>query len=114
MPRHIIKINDHYLLWSNVIDSPVGVCHESRFGSIEELYFYDYDPSEKELAFFNELIERVKKHGTSHKTITSVEEFVRFNRAGQDERSLTLAEIYLVYCLGEPLNGWSPRQKSAS
>jgi hypothetical protein len=114
MPRHIIKIKDHYLLWSSVVDAPVAVCDEAQFELLGRLYFYDREPSEAELTFFNELMERVKKRGTSHKQLTNVEDFVRVNRAGPRECSLTLSEIYRAYCLGETINGWSPRPKTPS
>lgn len=114
MPRHIIKIKDHYLLWSSVVDAPVAVCDEAQFELLGRLYFCDREPSEADLAFFNDLVDRVKKHGTSHKQLVDVEDFVAFNRAGPSECSLTLSEIYRAYCLGETVNGWSPRPKTSS
>lgn len=114
MPRHIIRIRDHYLLWSDVIDAPVGICNENNLDSLCNLYFYDREPSKAELEFFDKLVERIKHHSTSHPELTSVEDFVRFNRAGPGERRLTVDEIYKVYCLKQPLEGWSPHRKIPS
>jgi hypothetical protein len=72
MPRHIIKIKDHYLLWSTVVDAPVGACHESKFDMLDRLYFYDREPSEADRSLFKELVERVKRQGTSHKCLVDV------------------------------------------
>jgi hypothetical protein len=114
MPRHIIKIRDYYLLWSSVVDAPVAVCDEAQFELLGKVYFYDHEPSENELAFFNELMDRVRRHGTSHKQLTNVEDFIAFNRAGPGERPLTLGEIYKVYCLKEPIEGWLPNHRPSS
>jgi len=103
MPRYIVKLKDYYLEYSTVVDAPVtyGMTLEqfkkyyhNTYGS----YYYHY---------LRQRLERVDKVGTSCLWDNSAEETLLNNRAGHNEETLTVDEIYKAYCLREPIReGW--------
>ncbi|MHA2333758.1 MAG: hypothetical protein ACXAEU_17160 [Candidatus Hodarchaeales archaeon] len=97
MPAYIVKLKDYYLRWSTVVDAPTIV-----FDSREEVLSWDDSPNTKER------LDRVDEFGTSCIKPTSAEELMGWNRAGPKETSLTLDELYRVYCLEEKIDGWTP------
>jgi hypothetical protein len=106
MSRTIIKIEDYYLDWSSVTDSPItfGVNIDEFMKYYERKYGEKYIKDELPLR-----MEIVEKYGHSAYNYfhESLEDFVKCNRAGPDETELTLDEIYKAFCLREPIrDGW--------
>lgn len=102
MGRGIVKIKDHYLEWSTIVDAPVTF--GMSLAELEEHIRYEYGRSG--LRDLPERLARVEQYGTSF-IGTSVEDVLRGNRAGPDEQALTADEIYQAYCLCEPIrDGW--------
>lgn len=99
MGQFIVKLREHYLVWSTIVDAPItnGMNEKqltrwmrSRYGSegIKEL---------------PERLARVEAKGTSAMNEESAESTIWLNRAGPDESTLTIVGIYHHYCLGEPI-----------
>ena len=106
MSRVIVKIEDYYLDWSSIVDSPVTF--GMKFGDWMQYYKTEY--GEISMTNFTHRMKRVEEHGTSYLVggLTSAEDFVQNNRAGPDEDCLTYDEIYKAYCLQEPIrDGWT-------
>lgn len=111
MGRHVIKIKEYYLEWLTEIDAPVTTgMHLETF---KEYYQREYGRSSME--GLERRLERVEKKGTSSMLDSNLEEQVERNFAGPPKKGkdgklkrLTLDEIYQVYCLQEPLDGWLP------
>lgn len=101
MPRHIVKIADrgvdYFVEWSTVVDAPVT--HGMTFEEIALYYLNRYGTSGMD--DFDERIARTKAHGTSCRDKTTAEELIAGNRAGPDERELTMAEI-IEECIRKP------------
>jgi len=105
MPHYICKMNGDvvkdwtkgqtcYIVWSEVVDAPI------TYGmNLEELRNWLIDNGEftTEEAF-QQRMGRVEKYGTSCATgPTSFEEMVRYNRAGDNETTLSLEELVEAY-----------------
>jgi hypothetical protein len=85
MGRGILKLApDEYIEWSTVVDAPVS---------------YVLDREEAVQEFGEERIERADKTGTSYydRPPQTAEEFVEFNRAGENETRLDLEGIRYHY-----------------
>ena len=89
MGRYIIKIDDLYFEWSTIVDAPV------TYGMLEsELVKYIRDQyGLKGLVGLNDRLMRVKKTGTSAHGLT-LDELIEFNRAGDNEKSLSKEDLY--------------------
>lgn len=107
MPEYIIKINEMYLLYSTVVDSPTtwGMSYDDLQVLFKELR------GAEGLVELSKRMSRVEEKGTSCYLDTSARDTVRNNHAGPDGIELTLEEIYEAYCLREPiLNNWRPQE----
>lgn len=109
MPRYIIKLTgkegDFYMEWSTIVDAPVtyGMSLEAFKEHIKEEY------GNQGLGELPRRLERVEQYGSSSIARESAADIVRQNRAGPNERSLRLHEVYLAYCLRTPIRGgWLP------
>ena len=107
MGRPIIKLGEHYLEWSTVVDAPV------TFGMLlpEFRDYYQDKYGEHGMRDLDGRLERVEAKGSSyHRIDEDVESVIAGNRAGPGESQLTRDEIYLAYCLGTPIrDGWLPQ-----
>lgn len=99
MGQFIVKLKEHYLIWSSIVDAPITKGMDlkqlkrwirSRYGSdgVGEL------PAR---------LGRVEKKGTSAMQDDSAVDTIWLNRAGPDEKPMTVAGIYHHYCLGEDM-----------
>lgn len=105
MGRAIIKLHDYYFEYSTIPDAPVtfGMKREE----FEEYYRQEYGNSVIEELKTRML--RVEEKGTSFFNDKSASETLSYNRAGPNEKRLTVDEIYKAYCLRESIrNGWKP------
>lgn len=94
MARYIIKIKDKYLEWSTVVDAPVTIC--ATLDDFKEYYIAEHGKASiGELAY---RLARVEAKGTSSHIHGSLEDCIVGNRAGDNEETLTLDEIYEKYC----------------
>jgi len=95
MPKFICKLGGKYLEWSTIVDAP------TTYGmTLEE--FKQYYKEQYGLSSMNELEERlrrVEQKGTSSQIDDSVEDLIRGNRAGKDEKELTMKQLIKEYCL---------------
>lgn len=103
MSRYIVKLKDYYFSFSSIVDAPV------TFGmSLDE--FKEYYKSEYGQAGLMNLdgrLARVEKYGSSNMAGLTAKEVLEPNKAGPNEDSLTVEEIYKAYCLREPIrDGW--------
>jgi hypothetical protein len=93
MGKAIVKIKDLYFEWSTVVDAPVtyGMTKEELFDFVKKEYGNE---GLKELPTGLELIEET---GTSFYYGNTIEELVSNNRAGKNEKRLSLDELYKKY-----------------
>lgn len=92
------KDKDYYLEWSEVVDAPV------TYGmSLEE--FKEYYQSEYGNSGMNKLPERlglVEQYGTSlGPRYESADDYIKFNRAGNNDKCLTKEQIIKIYCINK-------------
>jgi DNA polymerase II large subunit len=110
MGQGIIKLSDggrdFYLVWSTSWDAPVG------YGmSLEELQArVREEEGRRGLRELPERLVRVEATGTSFYD-SSVDDTIRFNRAGPEETQATRDEIVAHYCRREP---WTAVQLQTS
>lgn len=104
MPRYIVKLKNHYLEYSTIVDAPV------TWGMpLEEFKkYYQQEYGLDGMRSLPERLERVEAKGTSSQLDDSAEDCLSCNRAGPDETELTVDEIYQAYCLRQPVRGWLP------
>lgn len=104
MSEPIIKLGEHYLLWSSMTDRP------STWGmKLDEFVaWYKNEYGAYGLSKLPARLERVHQWGTSMMDGETPEQMVSLNRAGPNESWLAYDEIVNVYCLRKPLNGWIP------
>ena len=87
MPRILIKLEEnYYLLWSTVIDAPVGVLNTQE--AKEYIKRYTDNPEH----YWNEL----ETTGTDH-YYKDINEAINGNRCGTNEEELTLEQIKQKY-----------------
>jgi hypothetical protein len=106
MAQSFIKLGEHYLVWSSIVDAPV------TFGlTLEELR--DYIEREDGRSGLENLARRLgglNRYGISHpgyQDDSGLDDYIDGNRAGPDEDELTRDEIYRAYVLREPIrDGW--------
>jgi hypothetical protein len=94
--RFIIKLEDRYLEWSTVCDAPVSTAMTRE----EFLAHYRNEYGQSGMVGLPERMARVEAKGTSCLTDDSVADTVRFNRAGPEERCLTMDELVAAYVRG--------------
>ncbi len=102
MGRAIIKLNDGkrdwYLEWSSVCDAPY-----TGGMSLQELFEHIADAEGAQgLAELPARLARVEEKGTSSYDSPDVISVIGFNRAGEGETCLTMAQLIEVYCYGKP------------
>lgn len=103
MGRYILKIHDHYLEWSTVVDARVT----SGMSLDEFTAYYQNEYGRSEMHQLPARIARADATGTSALDGKSLEKLVSYNKAGPRGSKLTLAEIYTAYCLDQPIrDGW--------
>lgn len=88
-----------YLEWSSVVDAPVswGV----TLKKFKEYYKEEYGRSG--LEELDQRLERVEMKGTSSRVHSSVDEQIRYNRAGRGETRLTKEQIIEYFCADYPV-----------
>lgn len=93
----IIKLTkgkrDYYFEWSEVVDAPV-----TKGMSLEQFKkYYQAEYGKKGIEKLAERLARVEEKGCSH-IFENLDEFIKFNRAGDNEKCLTKAELIKKYC----------------
>lgn len=97
MPHYIIKLErsgiEYYMEWSTVVDAPVS--EALSLDQFKSWYFaYHFPKNSEEL---EERLRRVEATGTSAISISSetetAQDFILYNRAGENESCLTSDEI---------------------
>lgn len=95
MGHTLVKLHDHYLVWSSIVDAPIQI-----FESLRDLKLWatrKYGSHYLELNYFD--FEKLEMTGTSRKDHENAERTMRYNRAGPHEECLTIEGIYKFYCL---------------
>lgn len=103
MGEFIVKLREHYLVWSTIIDAPI-----TNGGTLEELKAWIREEyGTRGMEQLPERLARVEAKGTSSHRDNSAESAIWLNRAGPNESTLTIEGIYRHYCLDEPVkNEW--------
>lgn len=104
----IIKLEDYYMEWSTVSDSPRT--YGMGFEEFKRYYLKQY--GEEGYKDFGARIWRVKKHGSSFVNSVSAEDVIAGNRAGPNGEELTVEETIDAYCYRRPVRGWIPFEDS--
>lgn len=101
MGTFIMKINDekdntdYYLEWSNVVDAPVT--NGMSLDEFKEYYKERYGSAGMERLY--ERMKRVSETGVSaHPPFDKIHEYFAFNRAGENDCTLSKEEILNHYC----------------
>lgn len=86
---------DYYLEWSTIVDAPVTV------GMSREQFarYYQDEYGRADMGEFAGRMKRVEEKGTSPHFYESVDDVIRYNRAGGKEQQLTKEEIIQKYCI---------------
>jgi len=100
----IIKLDKFYLIWSSIVDAP------TTYGmTLEELEdFCRREWGEAAKILLPTLLSRTDACGTSILWHRNVDDTILCNRAGPNETSITMQQIYRAYCLRQPIEGWLP------
>lgn len=99
MGQYIVKLKEHYLIWSSTVDAPISEgmnLHDLKDWIREEYGRQGMEQLPARLA-------RVEAKGTSSKGDDDALDTIWLNRAGPDEKPLTIVGIYRHYCLGEEI-----------
>lgn len=91
MPRYIVKIKDQYFEWSTVVDAPVT--YGMSLDEFKEYYQSEYGS----VCGLDARLERVEAKGTSSQIDANLKECIGFNRAGENEKQISIAQIYKRY-----------------
>ena len=105
MGRAIIRIGEYYLEWSTIVDAPVT--YGMSLDDFKKHYRQQY--GEQGMEELPARLERVEANGASWLSGKGAEDTILCNRAGPQETVLTKEQIHRAYCLGETIEGWSPR-----
>lgn len=101
MAKYIVKIphngKDYYLLWCTIMDAPAT--HGGSLTALKNYYHIEY--GEKAFLDLSDSLERVEAKGVSSLIHDSFDELIKFNRAGDDEKELTMQQIIEKYCKEE-------------
>lgn len=98
MGTYIIKLADHYLEWSSVVDAPVT--NGMTLDEYKEFYRDEYGRANFESVMsdgFAARMKRVEERGTSAFDDKTVEDTIWLNRAGPKEKPLHKEEIIEFY-----------------
>lgn len=101
MPQFIIKLHDdkenkdYFLMWSTIVDAPITFGMSLK--EFQEYYKYEYGASGMEK--LPERLARVEQSGCSAREPSdSLDELLKFNRAGRNEKNLNKEGILEHYC----------------
>lgn len=90
------KDKDYYLMWSEVVDAPVT--YGMSLDEFKEYYRNEY--GESGMRGLPEKLELVEKYGVSNwPHYHSADEYIKFNRAGHNQKQITKAQIIKIYCI---------------
>lgn len=98
MPRYIVKLHDdrdntdYYCEWSTIVDAPVTPMLSRE--EFEKYYKAEY--GENGFRDWRYRMSRVANYGTSAYRYTAAE-LIEVNKAGDDEKTLTLYELIDQY-----------------
>jgi len=93
MSRYIIKIKDKYFEWSTIVDAPItNGMSLSEFRS-----YYQSEYGENGMKNLDERLKLVEAKGISSILDHNLEEFIKYNHAGDNETRLSMNEIYEKY-----------------
>lgn len=99
MGQCIVKLKEYYLIWSSIVDAPI-----SEGMSLPDLKDWIREEYGREgLDALPARLARVEAKGTSAMDDDDALDTIWLNRAGPDERPLTILGIYRHYCLGEEI-----------
>lgn len=99
MSELIVKLKDHYLVWSKISDGPL-----TNGLSLDELRIWVRDElGTRGLEQLEKNLPRIDQVGTSRKADRGVADTIWLNYAGPDSESMTVEGIYRHYCLGEDM-----------
>lgn len=95
MPRYIIKIKDKYFEWSTIVDAPV------TYGmSLDEFRsYYRQEYGDSSMSTLDERLVRVENKGTSSMMHDSLKDCISYNRAGDNEKNISIKSIYSRYAM---------------
>lgn len=99
MGQFIVKLKEHYLMWSTIVDAPI-----SRGMTLKQLkQWIRREYGQQGIDELSARLARVDEKGTSAMQDSSAVDTVWLNRAGPDESCLTIEGIYRHFCLGEEI-----------
>lgn len=99
MGQYIVKLKEHYLVWSSIVDAPI-----SRGMTLTQLKRWTRRAyGQWGMDELPARLERVDRKGTSAMRDTNAVDTIWLNRAGPDESCLTIVGIYRHFCLGEEI-----------
>lgn len=99
MPSFLIKLTnkkkDYFLEWSTIVDAPItyGLSLHELKGYIKERY------GTEGLKDLSSRLERVQEKGHSAFSNRSLKEIIIPNRAGKNERSLSIEGLIRKFCI---------------
>ena len=97
MGHTFVKLIDHYLVWSSVVDAPIFIC--KSLAELKEWVTNEYGQSYMRYhdSDFDPLLSRLETVGTSTLQDKSAVDTIWLNRAGYREGTLTIEGIYRHY-----------------
>lgn len=94
MPRCIVKIDENkYIEWTTVCDAPTTFIMNRD----EMLSYLNAQDSERSFDENRKRLDRADLHGTSFHAPTSLKQIISGNRAGKDEKEITIDQIIEKY-----------------
>lgn len=103
MGCYIIKIEhkgkEYFLEWSEITDAPIT--YGMEYEEFADYYKNEYGKQSFETNF-NDRMERVREKGTSSRMHKSMEDVIENNRAGKNEKYLSLEGIIKKYIIERP------------
>lgn len=94
MPRYIAKLADNkYVEWSTIVDAPVTYILTRD----QMLAHLDEQDGKRSFDENRQRLERCDKNGTSCQFPMNMKDLIRYNRAGEDEKEISLKEILERY-----------------
>jgi len=93
MPRYIIKLDNLYCEWSTIVDAPV-----SQLLPLEQFKtYYQRRYGEEGIYELPDRLSRVEQNGISAYFYQTVNDLIRTNRAGKNEKKLSKKQIIKEY-----------------
>lgn len=97
MGQFIVKLKEHYLIWSSIVDAPIS--NGMNLKQLKRWIRREY--GQRGIDELPARLERVEQKGTSAMGDDSAVSTIWLNRAGPEESRLMIEGIYRHYCLGE-------------